>query len=276
MTAICVDDEELVMQLVVSLLEIQPDITEAVGFTASAKALAWLGGNNAELAVLDIDMPGMSGIELAQKIKKISPGTEIIFLTGYVQYVIESFKLHASGYILKPVDPEQLAAEVKHALSGMRREAAQNTAKHTEEKPRVTARTFGEFAVTVDGEPVRFHRAQTKELLAYLIDRHGCAIKRAAIYAALWEDGLYDRSKQKQLDVIIRDLRATLSEYGAGDIIEMQSGSLRICPEKLDCDLFRLLDGDNGVVNECRGEYMKGYSWAGLDETYINSVSKTK
>ncbi len=119
-----------------------------------------------------------------------------------------------------------------------------------------------------------FSRARAKELLAYLIDRQGGFVTRANVFSVLWEDGLYNRSMQKQLDVVIRSLRTTLEEYGICDIIELHKGSLRAVPEKLDCDLYRFFKGDVEAVDAYRGEYMSAYSWASLTESYMDRVTR--
>ena len=70
MTAICVDDEPLVLQLTVSLCKELPGLDDAVGFTRAEEALAYLSGHEAAVAILDIDMPDMNGLALAAKIKE--------------------------------------------------------------------------------------------------------------------------------------------------------------------------------------------------------------
>ena len=114
-----------------------------------------------------------------------------------------------------------------------------------------------------------FARAKSKELLAYLVDRQGSSVTRAEAFSALWEDGFYDRSMQKQLDVILRSLRSTLEEAGVADVLEVQRGSVRVRPELISCDLYRFLAGDVDAVNAYRGEYMSSYAWAELTEAYI-------
>ena len=74
---------------------------------------------------------------------------------------------------------------------------------------------------------------------------------------------------QKQLDVIIRSLRETLRKYDAEDIFELSRGNLRIRPEKINCDMYRFLNGDIDAINSYRGEYMNSYSWAALTEAFI-------
>ena len=260
MIAICVDDEPLVLQLTLSLFRDLKQFDQVEGFGGSLEALDWLEKNKPDLAMLDIDMPNMNGITLAGKITEMYPDTAIIFLTGYAQYAVEAFALHASGYLLKPISRERLAEEVEYALSR----------RYYRPDSRVLIRTFGNFDVFVDGKSVSFTRSKSKELLAYLVDRQGSSISRTEAFSVLWENSLYDRSMQKQLDVIIRSLRTTLQEYGIENIIEMKGGNMRIVPEQIDCDLYRFLSGDTDAVNEYRGEYMSSYSWASLTEGYLD------
>ena len=259
MRAICVDDEPLVLQLVVSLCEELPELSEVRGFGSAEEALAYLERQPADLALLDIDMPDMNGIELAMRIKQRQPDTAIIFLTGYAQYALDAFAVHASGYLLKPIDREKLSSEVAYALKGR----PMRSAGH------IAAKTFGEFDLFVDGKAVSFPRAKAKELLAYLIDRQGGSVTRPTAFAALWEDEPYDRSRQKYLDVVIRSLRDTLAAHGVGELLHMEKGTLRIRPELLDCDLYRFIHGDVDAINAYRGEYMNAYSWASLSEAWV-------
>ena len=262
MTAICVDDEPLVLQLTLSLFRDLPRFDEVEGFAGPLEALDWLETHSPDIALLDIDMPGMNGLELAARIREMHPDTAIIFLTGYAEYALDAFKLHASGYLLKPINREKLSTEVEYALSGRSRTA----------KNRVFVKTFGNFDIFVDEKPVPFKRSKSKELLAYLVDRNGGNVSRPEAFAVLWEDAFYDRAMQKQMDVVIRSLRQTLEEAGAGEIFEIQSGWMRILPERMDADLFRFLDGDRDTRAEYRGEYMSSYSWASQTEAYLDRL----
>ncbi len=259
MTAICVDDERLLMEDTAAMCLSLPEISEVKGFVKSRDALEWLENNAVDLALLDIDMPDMNGIELAMRIKEKQPDTAILFLTGYEQYALDAFRVHASGYLLKPINRERLAAEVAYALKGR----PARTTGH------IAVRTFGEFDLFVDGRAVSFPRAKAKELLAYLVDRQGGSVTRSAAFAALWEDAPYDRSKQKYLDVIIRSLRDTLASHGAGEILSVEKGTLRIRPELIDCDLYRFISGDVDAINAYRGEYMSAYPWASISEAWV-------
>ena len=257
MNVICVDDERLLAEHVAKLCRELPDVEEAYPFSQPARALEWLENHPVDLALLDIDMPGMDGMEFAARIKEEHPKTAIIFLTGYSRYAVDAFRLRVSGYLLKPVDPGQLAEEVEYAFAGQKQHA------------HIEARTFGNFELLVDGRPVPFKQAKCKELLAYLVDRRGSGVSRAEAFAILWEDRPYDRPMQKQFDVIIRSLRDSLRDAGVEFIFEMKSGMLRIVPEKISCDLFRFCSGDVSAFNEYAGEYMNGYAWATMTESFM-------
>jgi two-component SAPR family response regulator len=259
MRAICVDDERRQLEDTVCLVGGLPRIDEVKGFTGAADALEWLSGNAADLALLDIEMPGMNGMELAAHIKTRWPNMAIIFLTRHPQYALEAFELRADGYILKPAERARLESEIDYAFAEKRSPA----------RGHIVMKTFGSFDCFVDGETMLFRQAKCKELLAYLVDRRGSSVTRAEAFAILWEDRLYDRSMQKQLDVIIRSLRATLQEYGIASILEMKGGTMRIQPEQLQCDLYRFLSGEADAVSAYRGEYMSGYAWAELTEGYL-------
>ena len=256
MKAICVDDENLILELAVALLEDFGLFDEVKGFSSGQEALDYMNENNVGLALLDVDMPEMDGLTLAKIIKERSPQTSIIFLTGYSEYAVDAFSIHADGYLLKPIARDKLFQEVQYVIDN--RDEDSGTI--------VKALTFGNFDLFVKGETVVFKRSKSKELLAFLIDNKGGSVTRAEAFAALWEDGMYDRAMQKQMDVIIRSLKDTLSEYDISDILEIKSGAMRIRPELIDCDMYKFLDGDEDAVKSFRGVYMNSYYWASTTE----------
>jgi two-component SAPR family response regulator len=267
MRVVCVDDEVLLAQNTAAMCRNNPDVDEAVVLTSGREALEWFENNDADIAILDIDMPDISGLQLAARVKTMHPDTKIIFLTGFSRFAVDAFKLRASGYLLKPVDEEELAKEIEYAASGGDRE------KNTD---RVVIHTFGSFDVFADGSLVTFRQKKCKELLAVLVDRQGGSISRPEAFAMIYEDRQYDRQMQKLFDNIIRSMRDTLREYDIDDIFEMKSGQLRICPEIVSCDLYRLLEGDTEAVNRYRGEYMSSYSWAEAMEGFATNKKKEK
>lgn len=265
MRAICVDDERQTLQHTLSLCEMLPQITAAEGFTDARKALAWLQDHAVELAILDVRMPEMDGFSLARAIREQSGGTAILFVTAHPQYAADAWEFHPTGFVIKPLTEKRLAEEVEYA------EQWRSGRANFVRRPRVEVRTFGNFDLIVEGKKISFPRSKAKELLASLVDRRGIRMTRSEVFHVLWEDEEYTRAKQKMLDVIIRSLRSTLEENGIGDILQIEQGTLRVVPEALDCDLYRLLKGDPDMIRAYQGEYMSAYSWSSATEGRIET-----
>ena len=259
MRVICVDDERLLMEETAAMCRTLPQISEVTGFVWAKEALNWVDNHPVDLALLDINMPDLNGIELAARIKAKRPETAIIFLTGHPEYAVEAFAVRASGYLLKPVTKERLAEDVAYAVRG----------KNNRPREHIVVQTFGNFELFVDGKAVKFKMARCKELLAYLVDKQGTGVTMAEVFSILWEDRVYDRGMQKQLDVYIRALRKTLRSYGAEDMIELHKGIIRVRPETFTCDAYLFYAGDSAAVNAYRGEYMSAYSWASMTESML-------
>ena len=260
MRIICVDDEPLAVEYTVEQCRLLQGVDEVNGFTSAVDALNDLKVHPADIAIVDINMPEMDGITLAARIKEVSPGTAIIFLTAYKKYALDAYSVHPTGYLLKPVSKETLAAEVDYARKGT----------YHSPDAHIEIKTFGNFDVSVDGRPIGFKLAKAKEILAYLVDKQGSGVTRAELFAAVWEDRFYDRKMQKQLDVYIRSLRETLKENGVSEIMEMETGVLRVKPDTFVCDAYLFYSGDNDAINAYRGEYMSSYSWASMTEAILS------
>lgn len=107
---IIADDEPLAVRLLESYSR-RIDSLETVGtFISAADALAAIRAGGVDLAILDIQMPHMTGLELARA--AAGSGTQIIFVTAYRDYAFEGFRVHAADYLLKPVSFEEFSEAV--------------------------------------------------------------------------------------------------------------------------------------------------------------------
>ena len=260
MNVICVDDEPLAVEYTLKQCRQLPEIGRAEGFTDAESALTYLREHSADIALLDINMPDTDGITLAAQIKRLRPQTAILFLTAYKQYAFNAYAVHPAGYLLKSVSLENLAEEVTYIYG----------ARHAATVSHIHVKTFGYFDVYVGDKPISFRLAKSKEILAYLVDKQGNGVTRPDLFAAIWEDQLYDRKMQKQLDVYIRSLRESLREYGVEEILEMEKGTLRVRPETFICDAYLFFAGDSDTINAYRGEHMSAYSWASMTESILS------
>lgn len=254
MRIIAVDDEEIAIKNLELTMQ-ECGICDGVNYeTSPAKALSWLKENAVDVALLDISMRQMNGLLLAKEIKEIYPKCAIIFITGYAEYAVQAFALKASGYLVKPVEAADLQRELDYVQGETPREI---TPKH-----RLRVQCFGSFEVFIDGEPISFPRQKSKELFAFLVDRRGAQCTMAEIAGILWEDGKYDISRNNQIHSFLHDLVKALEKYGEGDVILRRRNAIAVDVSKLDCDVYRCLDGDPAAINGYTREYMYQYSWA--------------
>lgn len=115
MRILVVDDElparERIKQLLAEL-----DDCEVVGeATNGQQALLNCKQLNPDVVLLDVRMPGLSGIEVAQHFNSLDTPPAVIFATAYDEYAVEAFEAEAIGYLLKPVRKEKLARALRHA-----------------------------------------------------------------------------------------------------------------------------------------------------------------
>lgn len=251
MRMMVVDDEELAVESLVKVLRKELPDTEIVPFLKPSEAFAYLAENAVDIAFLDIEMGGFSGLDLAKKCKDLCPTVNIIFVTGFSQYAMDALRLHASGYLMKPVRPDDLRTELANLrhplpLAGKR----------------VRIQTFGNFEVFVDGKPLPLSLTKSKECLAYLVDRKGARVGTAELAGVLWENEPYDRRVQSNTYSVIAILMKALRRAGVCELIIKTRRDIAINTEAVDCDYYRFLSGDTSQINAFHGEYMSNYSWA--------------
>ena len=247
MIAIAVDDEALMLGALVAAIEASPDITKVAKFSDCEEALEFVKNHSADIAFLDINMRGMGGLALAEKIIASRPNCKIVFCTGYEEYAIPAFKLHASGYLMKPVSAEDVQSEIDN-IKGVR-----------QKEKLLRAVCFGNFEVYVKEEKLVFKRLKTKELFAFLIDRNGAGMTAKQICAVLFGDDADDTKNAAYLRQLFMDLKNTLKSVGAEAVLCHETPCYRVDTGLIKCDYISYLETGKP---EFHGEYMTQYSWA--------------
>ena len=253
MRILCVDDEELALQMLeMSVKKAKPD-ADVTAFDDQDELIEDAKKNGCDIAFLDIHMRGTNGVEVAKQLKEINPKMNIIFVTGFSEYAGDAMKLHASGYIMKPVNKQKVEKE----LADLRFPIV------TKSNALLRVQCFGNFDVfTPNGEHVRFERSKAKEMFAYLIHKQGTSCTSREIAAVLFEDEPYDEKNQNLMQTYIYALKKSLKNVGAEAALIHTYNAFAVNPEVLDCDYYRFKELDAGAVNSYQNEYMSQYYWA--------------
>jgi len=215
MNILCVDDEKLAVKLLDELcIEINSD-NNVYCFTNPFEALKFSASADIDVALLDVDMPEMSGIELASRLKTYHPNINVIMVTAYSQYSIDAFAIDASGYLTKPISLDKL----RHQFDVLRFPVKNNNSKD------IKIIFDGGFQIYINDHMPCFRYSKTLKMLEYLIKQDGSFCSNIDIEQALWND---NGDHYEYLKSLKKDLRAGLASAGAEDIILSRYGRLAI------------------------------------------------
>lgn len=248
MKYLIVDDEVVILRDMERIMkEVLPSDSEIYTADNWETALEQAEKCKPYVIFLDVDMPEMNGLEIAKEVEKISPETNIIFVTAYPEYSLDAWDTSASAFLVKPLMKEDL----QQALKKLR--------LPKNEKPFFLC--FGNFDVFYCGKSIKFERKQSKEFIAYLVDRRGAEVSENEIRAILWEDSLDTDSKRSYIRTLASDIRKTFESHGIHDLFLHSRGGYSLDISKAECDYWQYLKGE-APEGTFKGEYMTQYSWA--------------
>lgn len=264
MNVLIADDERMVrIGMEKEVRKVFPDAGIFVA-TNGGEAIEIFSKVDISLVFLDIEMPGMNGLEVAKRIKDVAPTVNIIMTTAYPNYAVKAYKMHIGGYLLKPVDAE----DIKEELDNLRHPIEEKS-----DPDRLKLTCFGEFRAEFGGEPLKFTRSKSKEILAYLVAKNGASATRVELCDVLWEDEEKVSSKS-YIGALIMDLKKALKGVGAEDVLYHGRNEYRLKTDMVDCYYLEFLKGNPEAIRAYHGEFMNQYSWG---EEYIwdleNSLS---
>lgn len=111
---IIVDDRKIILAGSLPVLEQAMPNATVVGFTKPSEALEYARDNRVALAFLDIELGNTNGLDLCRALLDINPRTNVVYLTAYSGYSLEAWNTGASGFMLKPITPEGVQAQLKN------------------------------------------------------------------------------------------------------------------------------------------------------------------
>ena len=261
MNILITDDEKFMREDLQNAVErVHPGNTYffAENFDSAVKEVR---DNEIDVAFLDINMPGKTGLELAKEIKDMCPSINIIIVTAHAEYALNALRLYVSGFILKPV----MDNELKEALDHLR-----VPVKEKDSDKKLTANCFGNFAVYCNGKALSFSRQKGKELLAFLICLNGASASRGEICANLFEDSSESKGYER-LKKAVQSLKKDLDKHGLSEVLIHSRNSYAVNTALIDCDYYDFLSRKPGSKDSYRGQFMSQYSWA---EVYIYALGE--
>lgn len=110
MNIIILDNHKLIITEIRRQVQSVLPTAECICFTKQREAIEYVKKHRVDAALLDVDMPGLNGIEVAELMCQINPRLNIIFITGYPEYALQAFTVPVSDFIVKPVSEDALKA----------------------------------------------------------------------------------------------------------------------------------------------------------------------
>ena len=201
-----VDDEAPARERLQRLVDALPEWNCLGTCGTGSEAIRSVEQHQPAVVLLDIRMPGMSGVEVARHLSRLESPPAVIFTTAYDEYALEAFDSRAVGYLLKPVRSERLESALEHAgrLSDALLSEINLRTRGFEQRRHVAARMRGELKLIPINEIRYFHAEQ----------------KYVSVHHAGGEDLIEDSLKQLEEEFPDRFARIHRSMLVAVDAIE--------------------------------------------------------
>ncbi len=202
MVAIVIDDEILAVEHIDRLL--RKAGLSVFGFTNPVEALESQLVKNADVAFLDIEMPVISGLRLAERIQEINADCEVVFITGHNQYAVEAFEVNALDYLLKPVTTGQVDRAIKRIIK--RRGKREEISGGMEDvRNTIWITLFGKMSVSMGDvkKSLRFITVKGAEIFCFMLLQKESEVSKWKLIDEIWPN--------KNLDKGDINLRSTIS-----------------------------------------------------------------
>lgn len=272
---VMIDDEEHALDMLEIMLHELGSVDVVGKYVNPLRAIEDMQQLQADAVFLDIEMPGMKGVDVARAIQTVQPGLPIIFTTAYAEYAIEAFEIHSLDYLLKPIKLERLDHSLKRIEAAVMGRIAGDEG---DDGPIICC--MGGFSVQLgetESKQLTWRTNKEKELCAFLIHRSGQNVEQAVIMEALWPDTNAEKART-YLHTCISLLRKNIRQNDLPIAVNKTSngysldcGSYTSDAAELEQLLDKTLDGTGLGVQQLeriaalyKGGYMEGcgYFWA--------------
>lgn len=284
MKVILVDDELLALEYMEKLINKIGGITVAGKYINPLEAFEAVKTEAPDVIFLDVEMPGMNGVELATRIQESLPKAHIIFVTAFSEYAVKAFDLNAIDYLVKPVRlarleqafqrvPSIAAPPSKSARYGLKIKTGQRLS---------FVKTEGQSEMEI---PAKWRTSKVRSIFALLLLQHGKPMRKEMLIQQFWPD-LSDEKAYIQLYSAIYQIRKTLSalDFDISITTSENSYQLTLNGAALDIDDWEkeikqlpVLNSETLLLHQkaadsYNGDYLseENYSWAEAERERLN------
>lgn len=215
MKVILVDDEPLALKyLERQLLKLDTMSIDVIGtYTNPFEGRNEILARDVDIVFLDISLPELNGIELAEQLLEQKPHLCIVFVTGYHEYAVTAFELNAVDYIVKPVQLDRVAKTMER----LRSRIASRPEEVMESNRSIRMTMFRQVMIEQPNEQGQFallhwRTTRAQEIFIYLLQHRGQLVRKSALIDMLWPEFDMDKA-YPQLYTAIYHIRKTLEPY---------------------------------------------------------------
>ncbi|ADH98401.1 response regulator [Salisediminibacterium selenitireducens] len=234
MNVLIVDDDPVIIGTLGTSLYSYHSVKHVSSTESPKNVMNIIKNNHVDVIFLDIHMPGIDGMELAEIILEENPSIEIVFITASSDYALKAFEVNAIDYIVKPVNIDRLSRTIQRLEKIKQIEPKKNISKH------IDISVANEFSLSLgSNRHVYFNWRTSKslELFLYLLHHVDKPVPKTHIIDVIWE-GTEDSKASQQMYTTIYHIRKIISEYSDFMKIINKNGCYMLQTNHCRIDLF--------------------------------------
>ncbi|HWR30471.1 MAG TPA: response regulator [Negativicutes bacterium] len=224
--AVIVDDEQPAIDLLKILLEGTGKVQCVGEYGKPSEAAGAIPALKPDIVFLDVQMPGINGVELAEILIDQAVDTNIVFVTAYSEYAVQAFELNAIDYLLKPASPKSVERAVARIIK-----LKQSARLFLPGTVGTQIHGFGKLEVrkSSDGSLVKWRTAKVEELFAFLLYHRGTIVRKGDILENLWPE-CEPKIADSNLHTSVYQLKKTFKENGVDVAVKFIGGGYVLEP----------------------------------------------
>lgn len=210
MKAVCIDDEPLALEYLERQLEKISGIEVIGTYADPQEGKKSILAKQVDVAFLDIQLPEINGIELAEQIIEENPEVIIVFVTAYDEFAVNAFELNALDYLVKPIKFERLQRTIKRIEQHL---SLYEDIQQQPDNLQIKVGNYLMFEVEKDVfKPISWRTSKTQELFLYLLQNRGKYVEKTTLIELLWEDFKLEKG-YSLLYTTVYNVRKALSPF---------------------------------------------------------------